>query len=120
MQFIDKLNEATNNKYEFLRISKLNLDVGASSLSVVCLLPQDITEDKFSENDKRAIEEFCRNQVPDTFALKIAFVKNLINQEAVSKQVFNYISLKHQTILTQMDPSMTDIKIDGDRLIINL
>ena len=120
MQFIDKLNEATGNKYEFLRISKLNLDVGANSLSVVCLLPQDITDDKFSEKDKKAVEEFCRSQVPSTFALKIAFVKNLINKEAVSKQVFNFISLKYQTILSQMDPSMTDVQIDGDKLIIDI
>lgn len=120
MQFIDKLNEATNNKYDFLRISKLNLDVGANSLSVVCLLPQDISEDKFSEQDKKIIEEFCRSQVPNTFALKIAFVKNLINQEAISKQVFNFISLKYQTILAQMDPSMTDVKIEGDRIVIDI
>ncbi len=120
MQFIYKLNEATNNKYDFLRISKLNLDVGANSLSVVCLLPQDISEDKFSEQDKKIIEEFCRSQVPNTFALKIAFVKNLINQEAISKQVFNFISLKYQTILAQMDPSMTDVKIEGDRIVIDI
>lgn len=120
MQFIDKLNEATNNKYEFLRISKLNLDVGANSLSVVCLLPQNITEDKFSEKDKKVIEEFCRSQVPGTFALKIAFVKNLINQEAISKQVFNFISLKYQTILSQMDPSMTEVKIESDRIVIDI
>ncbi|MDE5654698.1 MAG: hypothetical protein K2I46_03725, partial [Clostridia bacterium] len=120
MQFIDKLNEATNNKYDFLRISKLNLDVGANSLSVVCLLPQDITDDKFSEKDKKVIEEFCRSQVPSSFALKIAFVKNLINQEAISKQVFNFISLKYQTILTQMDPSMTDVRIEADRIVIDI
>ena len=120
MQFIDKLNEATGNKYEFLRISKLNLDVGANSLSVVCLLPQDITEDKFSEKDKKVIEEFCRSQVPSMFSLKITFVKNLLNQEAISKQVFNFISLKYQTILTQMDPSMTDVKIEADRIVIDI
>ena len=59
MQFLDKLNEATNNKYSYLRISNLNLDIGTNSLSVVCLLPPEITEDKFTDDDKRIIEEFC-------------------------------------------------------------
>ncbi|MCX4362028.1 MAG: hypothetical protein OSJ74_01385, partial [Clostridia bacterium] len=121
MQFIDKLNQATDNKYDFLRISKLNLDVGANSLSVVCLLPQNITEEQFSEKDKQIIEEFCRSQVPQSFALKIAFVKNIINKEAISKQVFNFISLKYQTVLSQMDASLTDVRIDdGNKIAIDV
>ncbi len=121
MQFIDKLNQATDNKYDFLRISKLNLDVGANSLSVVCLLPQNISEEQFSEKDKQIIEEFCRSQVPQSFALKIAFVKNIINKEAISKQVFNFISLKYQTVLSQMDASLTDVRIDdGNKIAIDV
>ena len=118
MQFIDKLNEATNNKYQFLRISKSNLDIGTGSLSVVCLLPQSITDDQFSDEDKKIIEEFCRSQVPETFSLKIAFVKNRLNKEAILKQVINFISARYHTLIGQYDAGMTEIEIDGEQKIV--
>lgn len=120
MQFIERLNQATGNKYEFLRISKLNLDIGTSSLSVVCLLPEDISEDKFGEEDKKVVEEFCRSQVPETFSLKIAFVKNRINKEAISKQVISFISSKYQTLTSQYDASLTQVSVDSKKIIIDL
>ena len=120
MQFIERLNQATGNKYEFLRISKLNLDIGTSSLSVVCLLPEDISEDKFGEEDKKVVEEFCRSQVPETFSLKIAFVKNRINKEAISKQVISFISSKYQTLTSQYDASRTQVSVDSKKIIIDL
>lgn len=120
MQFIDRLNQATADKYEFLRISRLNLDIGTSSLSVVCLLPEDITEDKFSDEDKKIVEEFCRNQIPDTFSLKISFVKNKLNAEAILNQAVRFISAKYQTLTSQYDPNMTKISIDGKKVNIDL
>ncbi|MDE6189382.1 MAG: 3'-5' exonuclease [Clostridia bacterium] len=120
MQFIDKLNQATDNKYEFLRISKLNLDKGMSSLSVVCLLPEDISDDKFTDDDKKVVEEFCRSQVPEAFALKISFVKNRLNKEAILRQVIAFISSKYQTLTTQYDASLTQITFDGKKIVVDL
>ncbi|MBD5086034.1 MAG: hypothetical protein HDT32_01470 [Clostridiales bacterium] len=120
MQFIDKLNQATNNKYEFLRISKLNLDIGTSSLSLVCLLPEDISNDKFTDEDKKVVENFCRTQIPETFSLKIAFVKNRLNKEAIAKQVISFISSKYQTLTSQYDASLTQINFEGKKIVIDL
>lgn len=121
MQFIDRLNEATGGKYDFLRISKLNLDVGANSLYVVCLLPQDCDEEKFTEADKKTVEEFCRSQVPPTFTLKLSFVKSVVNSEAILRQILNFISQKYSTLTSQMDNSLTQVKTEGrDKLIIDL
>lgn len=120
MQFIDKLNQATSNKYEFLRISKLNLDIGTSSLSLVCLLPEDISDDKFTDEDKKVVEDFCRTQIPETFSLKIAFVKNRLNKEAIAKQVISFISSKYQTLTSQYDASLTQINFEGKKIVIDL
>lgn len=120
MEFIDKLNIATENKYEFLRISKLNLDIGSKSLSLVFLLPQDIDDDKFGIEDKKIIEEFCRAQVPTTFSLKIVFTVNTVNVEAVARQVLNFISSKYSTVMSQMDNSLTEVKIKDKKIYIDL
>ncbi len=120
MEFIDKLNAATENKYDFLRISKLNLDVGSKSLSLVFLLPQNIDEDKFGIEDKKTVEDFCRAQVPETFSLKIVFTVNYINTEAVARQVLNFISAKYSTIMSQMDNSLTEVKIREGKITIDL
>lgn len=120
MQFLDKLNEATNNKYSYLRISNLNLDIGTNSLSVVCLLPPEITEDKFTDDDKRIIEEFCREQVPEQFDIKIVFIKNRLNKEAILKQVLTFMSSRHKTLAGQYDAGMTEVEIEDKKITVNL
>lgn len=121
MQFLDKLNQATNNKYNFLRVSNLNLDIGSNSLSVVCLLPPDLDDEKFTDEDKKTVEEFCRQEIPEQFSLKIAFIKNKLNKEVILKQVINFMSNKHKTLSNQYDAGMTDIEIlDGNKIIVNL
>ncbi len=120
MQFLDRLNQATDNKYSFLRVSNLNLDIGTNSLSVVCLLPPDITDKEFSEEDKLKVEEFCRQEIPEQFSLKIVFIKNKLNKEALLKQVLTFMSNKHKTLAGQYDAGMTDIDIEDKKIIINL
>lgn len=120
MQFLDKLNEATANKYSYLRISNLNLDIGTNSLSVVCLLPPEITDKEFTDEDKKVIEEFSRQQVPEQFSVKIVFIKNSLNKEAILKQVLTFMSSRHKTLSGQYDAGMTDVEIEDKKITIKL
>lgn len=121
MQFLEKLNEKTNNKYEFLRISNLNLDINSNSLSIVCLLPENIQEDKFTDEDKAFIENFCREQVPEQFSIKIAFIKNRLNKEVIAKQILNFMANRHKALASQYDAGLTDIEIYGnEKIVINI
>lgn len=120
MQFLDKLNEATDNKYSYLRISNLNLDIGTNSLSVVCLLPPEITDKEFGDEDKKVVEDFCRQQIPEQFSLKIVFIKNKLNKEAILKQVLSFMSSRHKTLSGQYDAGMTDVEIDDKKVTITL
>ena len=108
MEFLDELNKLTNDKFNYLRVSNVEIQKKPPVVTVNFLLPYDIL-DSLSEEDKLTIKDAVINILPNSMQVEITFSKSYINDEVVKRYVLGYFKEKHPTVM--IENSEIDAKV---------
>lgn len=116
-KFIIKLNEFTNNKFEFMLKSAL-LDKAADFCVVEILYKDGVM---ISPVERKQIEEFALSFLPEKFTYEFVFTKRYINEDRIlddSKAFLekNFPSVSNKIEKVTLTESMFDIYITVDDL----
>ncbi len=98
-KFTLKLNEFTNNKYEFMLKSAI-LDKVAD-FCVVEILYKDGT--MFSAKDKKEIEDFSLSILPKKYSYEFRFIKRYINEERIFEDTKAFLSKNFPSISNKIE-----------------
>lgn len=108
MEFLDKLNEMTNGKFSYLKVSEVEIQKKPPIVKINFLLPYDIL-DSMQEEDKNIIYENVVKLLPESMQVEVTYTKSFINEDVVKKYVLSYFKEKHPTVL--VEDSEIEIKI---------
>ena len=100
MEFLDELNKLTNDKFNYLKVSNVEIQKKPPIVTVNFLLPYDIL-DSLSEEDKLTIKDAVINILPHSMQVEITFSKSYINDEVVKRYVLSYFKEKHPTVMIE-------------------
>ena len=84
MEFLDKFNELTNEKYLPMRVGSVDIQKKPPVIAVNFLVPYDIL-DSYTEEDKRAIKEATISLLPTSMQVEVTFTKSFIDDEIVKR-----------------------------------
>ena len=108
MEFLDELNKLTNDKFNYLKVSNVEIQKKPPIVTVNFLLTYDIL-DSLSEEDKLTIKDAVINILPHSMQVEITFSKSYINDEVVKRYVLSYFKEKHPTVM--IENSEIDAKV---------
>lgn len=117
--FIKTIMQLTNNKYEYLRVKSARYKVSKKLLEVTLLVPYNIYNSVFTNEDKQHIGNCLKKHYEDRFSLSISYEKSYCDITMLTDKVINYfkvyrtlslIYLKKEDITVSINPS--DIVID--------
>ena len=108
MEFLDKLNEMTNGKFSYLKVSEVEIQKKPPIVKINFLLPYDIL-DSMQEEDKNIIYENVVKLLPESMQVEVTYTKSFINEDVVKKYVLSYFKEKHPTVL--VEDSEIEIKL---------
>ncbi len=100
MEFLDKFNELTNEKYLPMRVGSVDIQKKPPVIAVNFLVPYDIL-DSYTEEDKKAIKEVTSSLLPTSMQVEVTFTKSFIDEEIVRRYVLNFFKEKHPTVLIE-------------------
>lgn len=118
MEFLDELNKRTNGKYDYLRVKSVTLTKKPPLAEIEMLAPYEVLDRFFGEEDKETILETSRQILPDSFDIKIFYLKSYIDSKIVTNHILNYFKEKHPTIM--IDSADIEVKIIDDKAIANI
>lgn len=108
MEFLDKFNEITKEKYLPVRISSVDVQKKPPVVQVNFLVPYDIL-DSYTEDDKKEILSAVTSLLPDSMQVVVTYTKSFIDEDIVKRYVLSFFKEKHPTVL--IESSEIDIKI---------
>jgi len=108
VEFLDKFNEITKEKYLPVRISSVDVQKKPPVVQVNFLVPYDIL-DSYTEDDKKEILSAVTSLLPDSMQVVVTYTKSFIDEDIVKRYVLSFFKEKHPTVL--IESSEIDIKI---------
>lgn len=118
MEFLDKFNEVTNGKFEYLRVKKIDIQKKPPVILVDFLAPCEMLDKFISADDKEEIATAVAQIVPDSFKIEVAFTKAYVNEEIVKRHVMSFFAEKYPTVL--IESGEIDIKIENQIVFITV
>ena len=101
MEFLDKFNEITKEKYLPVRISSVDVQKKPPVVQVNFLVPYDIL-DSYTENDKKEILSAVTSLLPDSMQVVVTYTKSFIDEDIVKRYVLSFFKEKHPTVLIEI------------------
>ncbi len=100
MEFLDEFNKLTNERFNYLRVSSVNIQKKPPKVIVNFLVPYDIL-DSYTDEDKKVIEDAVISLIPPSMQVEITYSKSFINDDIVKRYVMNYFKEKHPTVMIE-------------------
>ena len=116
-KLIEAVNSATDNKYNYLRLNKLDIFSGAKKAIVSLLVPGHIFDKEFTDSVREEIIRAVRTQIPDSFTTEVIFKKAYIDTEVLKSAVINCLTEFHPSASTQIKEDDIKAEEDDDYLI---
>lgn len=118
--FFELFNQKTENKYDFLRLSKLIVDKDNATVEITFVLPYEYYRDVFNNKDVEIIKQACTEILPQQFKLQVKFTKCLVDQEIVKKFVYKFFSENHIALIRQIDFNKIHVDIQNKMVKVTL
>lgn len=109
MEFLDELNRLTSDKYNFLRVSKVEVQKKPPLVVINFLAPYDIIDTLLMDEDKEAISNAVKQIIPQSMNVEITYTKSFIDEEIVKVYVMGFFKEKHPTVM--IENSEIEVKI---------
>lgn len=114
MRFLEEFNKITNDKFSYIRVRKVNVNMMPPSIEIELLVPYDVLDRSLTDIDKSEIEGISKQLLPDTFDVKISYVKSYVNEEIVRRHVADFFRRYHPTMIIR--PEDISVKITDGRV----
>ena len=112
MEFLDELNKLTNDKFNFLRVSSVDIQKKPPLVVINFLVPYEILDKFLSEEDKKEINDAIIKILPQSMSVEINYAKSYIDEKFVRKYVLDFFKEKHPTVL--IENNEIEIKIEDE------
>lgn len=111
-KFIEKLNEFSENKYEFMLGSAL-LDTSAD-FCVLEILYKDGVMLNFAEKNK--IEDFARSILPKSYVYEFNFIKRYINEDRIFEDTKKFLDKNFPSISSKIE----SVTLENNKFLIEI
>lgn len=118
MEFLEKFNKLTNNKYEYIRVKNVNIQKKPPVVEVNLLVPYEILDKFLQDEDKSNIENAIVEILPKSMNVVVNYNKSYVDVDIVKKYVLDFFKEKHPTIF--IESSEIDVNIQNDIVFITI
>ncbi len=98
MEFLKQFNDITLEKYNYMRVKEAYLYTKRLGVLIKLLVPYDALDRLITDEDKEKILAAIKEILPDSFAVKVEYVKSYADDKSVKKHVSDYFKGRHPTI----------------------
>jgi len=113
-KFLTELNRITGEKYSFLKVHSVEVHIKESILEIILLIPQQIMDDNFSEDDKKAVLNAALKIIPYPFKVKIDYKKSFSDTAFIMRDILDYINVNFPALNSEIKESSVSISIFND------
>lgn len=111
MEFLDKFNELTNEKYMAMRVGSVDIQKKPPVVAVNFLVPYDVL-DSYTAEDKESIRQAVVSLLPSSMQVEVTFSKSFIDEDIVRRLMLNFFKENHPTVT--IESGEIEVKIVND------
>ena len=89
MEILNLINKKFNNKYDYLRVLRVEYDTLLSYVEVTFLYPEDIEDLEIEE--KQEIIEFLKETIKISCGIKVKFKKSYLDENLIKKHLVEFL-----------------------------
>ncbi|MEG1394579.1 MAG: exonuclease domain-containing protein [Clostridia bacterium] len=117
---MEKINELTANKFEFLRLNEIVVDKEKNLVSITFLVPSEILTKKLTDIDFQEIENACCEILPKQFKKEIKYIKSMLDEDIVRRHVRKFFKEQYVALIGQIDMDEIKVNITGKKVEIDI
>ncbi len=118
MEFKERLDSLTDNRYRFLRVQDVFVNKSDKSMTVVFSAPYSFCDTSLTDTVKEEIFSAVREIFSSAgveFDIKIDYKKVYFNEEIISRVILQYLSRNYNAFCSQIPAGSIKVKIaDGE------
>lgn len=118
MEFLEELNKKFNNKYDFLRVLRVDYNTLLSYVEIDFLYPENVPD--LTDEDKANIIDFLTNLLKLNAELKIKFRKSYLDDNLIKKDLQNYLKTAYSSMMVYFSTEDMSITKENDMICINI
>lgn len=118
MEFLNELNKQFNNKYDFLRVLRVDYNTLLSFVEIDFLYPENVPD--LTDNDKNNIINFLTDLLHLRAELKIKFKKSYLDDNLIKKDLQNYLKIAYSSMMVYFSSEDMSITKENDNILINI
>lgn len=114
-EFLKFIRSVYGDRFDFLRVRSVTVDIAADSLSVEFVMPYENFND-LSDDDKRGIEALVKSSFPEFGKVVVLFRKNFFSKEAIEQMIRKFIGENYAAMFTVIGADNTRIDVTNDKV----
>ncbi|MDE6549878.1 MAG: hypothetical protein K2M44_00015 [Clostridia bacterium] len=119
MEFKERLDLATDNKYRFLRVQDVFVNKADKSMTVAFSAPYSFCDTSLTDSVKDeilcAVKQIFISEGVD-FDIKIEYKKVYYNEEVIARVILQYLSRNYNAFCSQIPAGSIKVSIEGDNI----
>ncbi len=116
MEILDKINKEFNNKYDFLRVLKVEYNTLLSCAEIWFLYPENIKD--LEDDEKKQIIDFIKNELSLNCEIKIKFKKSYLDENLIKKHLINYLKNVNSSLFAYYQDKNIEIVKDAFNIVV--
>ena len=118
MEFLDELNKQFNNKYDYLRVLRVDYNTLLSFVEIDFLYPENVQD--LTDEDKTNITKFLTNLLKLNAELKLKFRKSYLDDNLIKKDLQNYLKTTYSSMMVYFSTEDMLIARVNDTICVNI
>lgn len=109
MEFLDKLNELTQGKYNYLKVKSLETIIKPPQVIIELLVPYDLVNTIFGDAQREEIDNAVAQIIPKSISYKLNYIKSYVDEKIAKLHIANFFAATHPTIIIDESEIIIDI-----------
>lgn len=118
MEILDKLNSEFNNRYDYLRVLKVEYNTLLSFAEIWFLYPENI--DEISQEDKNQIIDYIKNLLNLSCDIKIKFKKSYTDENLIKKHLLEHLKEVYPSMFAYYDEKNIEVEKQENLILVKL
>ena len=117
MEILKRINAKFANKYDFLKVLSVKYIMG-SFVEIIFLYPESC--ENFSDDEKKSLSEFVKNQLNLSCDVKIKFKKSYLDEWLIKKNLLDFLKTTFPSMFAYYDEQKIKVERHDDKINIEI